>query len=59
MRSDSMADSATVLAERIEAALARIEAARGVAAARLAALEQVVEASVADLDRLLEPAGAR
>ena len=51
-----MADPATVLADWIESALARIESARAAAEARLAALEQIVEASIADLDRVLEPA---
>ncbi len=54
-----MSDPATILANRIESALTRIEAARTVATSRLAALEQVVEASVAELDRLLEPQAAR
>jgi hypothetical protein len=52
-RDDSMADPASALADRIEAALDRIDAARGRAAAKLTALEQVVEASVAELDTLL------
>lgn len=58
LKSDAqpMPDPAAALADRIEAALARIEAARSLAATKLAALEGVVEASVADLDRLLTPA---
>ncbi len=54
-----MPDPADALADRIEAALARIEAARGAEAAKLAALEEVVGASVADLDRLLAEPDAR
>ena len=51
-----MADPALALADRIEAALTRIDAARAAAAAKQAALEAVVEASIADLDSLLAPA---
>ena len=48
-----MPDTADALADRIEAALARIEAAQAAAAARHARLEREVEASVADLDTLI------
>ncbi|QXQ04867.1 hypothetical protein KX816_11195 [Sphingosinicellaceae bacterium] len=53
-----MPDPADVIADRIEAALARIEAAKAATEARLAALETAVSESVAELDRLLVPAGA-
>ena len=54
-----MTDPAAALADRIEAALARIEAARAATSEKLATLERVVEDSVADLDRLLTPAEAQ
>ena len=56
-----MTDSANEIADRIEAALARIAAARRVppsgesdAARRLRELEAVVERSIGELDTLLE-----
>lgn len=49
-----MPDQADALADRIEAALARIERAKSETAFKLERLEAEVEASVAQLDRLLE-----
>ena len=54
-----MPDDATQIADRLEAALTRIEQARAAATARLHALEAVVEGSVADLDQLLATADRR
>ncbi len=54
-----MPDAATALADRIEAALARIEAARARTTGRFEALQQVVEASVAELDTMLDAAERR
>jgi|GEM_PF-2625746 len=49
-----MPDPADALAERIEAALARIERAQRAADTKHATLQREVEAGIADLDRLLE-----
>ncbi len=49
-----MPDPADALADRIEAALARIERAKQTSDAKHAALEREIEAGIAALDRLLE-----
>ncbi|WP_185965059.1 hypothetical protein [Glacieibacterium frigidum] len=51
-----MAETAETLSARIAAALARIEAARARDVARVRDLEELVAASVADLDALLSEA---
>ncbi len=54
-----MPEDATALADRLEAALIRIERARASTADRLKTLEAIVEGKVADLDRMLAAADPR